>query len=79
VRKEVERELSEYCHRFGKIAVDLGLISVDQLRDAMTEQISDDLANKPHRILGNILFDKGRMTYQQIEVVMHELFKRTGQ
>jgi len=77
MKEDVDKELSkEYCPRFGKIAVDLGFVTEDQLREAMTEQINDDLANKPHRNLGTIFFEKGLMTYQQIEQVLNKLFKR---
>ncbi len=71
----VEKILSEYCHRFGMIAVDQGYLTADQLKEAMVEQIDDGLNNRPHRIIGRILLDRGWMTYQQIESVMNELFR----
>lgn len=74
---DVDKELSEkYCPRFGMIAVDLGLVSPDQVKDALTEQVDDNLSDKPHRLLGRILLDKGWMTPMQIDQVMNELFKR---
>jgi len=65
----------EYCPRFGKIAVDKGFITASQFKEAIAEQIEDNLAGRDHRIIGKILFDKGYITYQQIELVLEELFK----
>lgn len=61
--------------RFGQIAVDKGFISPDQLKAALSEQVDDDLSLRPHRVIGSIFFDKGWMTYQEIELVLKELFK----
>ena len=75
--ENIDRKLSEqYCARFGKIAVDLGFITAEQLKEALTEQIDEDLAGKLHRNLGTILFEKGWMNYQQIEQVLNKLFKK---
>ncbi len=74
---DFDKELSkEYCPRFGKIAIDMGFITADQLKEAIAEQIDDDLANRPHRLIGTVLFEKGWITYQQIEQVMSKLFKK---
>jgi hypothetical protein len=37
------------CIRFGKIAVELGFIAEEQLKDALTEQIDDDISNRRYR------------------------------
>ncbi len=74
---DVDRELSaKYCHRFGMIAAEMGFITSEKIKEAMAEQVDDDFANKPHRLLGRILLEKGWMTAQQIEAVLNELFKR---
>lgn len=74
---DVDREpLKEYCSRFGKIAVDMRFITADQLKQAIDEQIDDDLADRSHRQIGTILFEKGWMTYQQTEEVLNTLFKK---
>lgn len=73
---DVDKELSEkYCTRFGKIAVEKGFITLEQAKEALSEQIEDDLANKPHRLIGRILLDRGWITPQQIDVVLNALFK----
>ena len=62
----------EYCRRFGQVAVERGFITPEQLKEALTEQVDDDLTNKQHRLLGDILFEKNYMTANQIEAVLNE-------
>jgi len=62
----------EYCRRFGQVAVERGFITPEQLREALTEQVDDDLTNRQHRLLGDILFEKNWMTAKQIESVLNE-------
>ncbi len=62
------------CRRFGIIAVEFGFITPEQLKQALSEQIDDDLADNPHRLIGKIFVEKDWMTYQQIEIVLKELF-----
>ncbi len=61
-----------YCRRFGQIAVERGYITPEQLKEALAEQVDDDLAGKPHRVLGNILFEKDWLTARQVESVLDE-------
>ncbi len=62
----------EYRSRFGQVAVKRGFITADQLKDALREQVDDDLAGRRHRLLGEILLEKNRMTAAQIEAVLNE-------
>lgn len=62
----------EYCRRFGQVAVERGFITPEQLKEALTEQVADDLANKRHRLLGDILFEKNYISADQIETVLNE-------
>ncbi len=72
----IDKELSEkYCQRFGYLAADMEFSTADQIKDALAEQMEDDLANKPHRLMGRILLDKGWIKPQQIDTVLNELFK----
>ncbi len=74
---DVDRELSEkYCPRFGMIAIEKGFVTVEQVKAALSEQIDDDLANRPHRLIGRILLDRGWIAPQQIDIVLNELFKK---
>jgi len=68
----------KHSPRFGKIAVDLGFITPEQLKLALSEQVDDDLLDNPHRVIGSIFFDKGWMTYQEIETVLKEFFKQVN-
>ncbi len=70
------KELSDqYSHRFGKIAVDKRFITTKELKVAMAEQIEEDVSNKSHRLIGQILLQKGWITDEQIEIVLNELYK----
>lgn len=62
----------EYCKRFGQIAVERGFLTPGQLKEALAEQVDDDLARRHHRLLGEILFEKNWMTANQIESVLDE-------
>lgn len=73
---DIERELSaKYCPRFGQIAVEKMFVTAEQVKKAVSEQIDDDMANKPHRMIGRIFLDNELMTPQQIDSVLNELFK----
>jgi len=69
--------LQESCKRFGEIAVERGHVTNDQLKVALSEQVDDDLANRPHRNLGTIFSGKNWMTSKEIESVLYEMFERT--
>ncbi len=69
-----EREISNLCRRFGTIAVKNKFISKNQLKEAMVEQLEEDLSGKEHRLIGAILFAKGWMTWEQVDLVLKELF-----
>ncbi len=38
---------SQFCPRFGEVAIELGYITPEQLKEALTEQTNDDIASKP--------------------------------
>lgn len=74
---DIDKELSEkYCPRFAKIAVDKDFITVQQAKEALAEQMDDNLSNKPHRLIGRILLEKGWLTAPQVETVLNDLFKQ---
>ncbi len=64
-----------YLPRFGEIAVELGFITVEQLKEALSEQVDNYFAHKPSRLLGEIFLDKGWMTIKQIEIVLRKYVK----
>jgi hypothetical protein len=65
----------EYYPRSGHIAVILGFITMEQLKGAMSQQIDDDLHNRPHRFLGEILLDEGWITHDELNIILDELYK----
>jgi hypothetical protein len=76
MKEDMDKELSKrYCPRFGTIAVDKGFVTSEQLKEALSKQIEDNLSGKPHRIIGRIFFEEGWITPQQIETVLNVLFK----
>ena len=71
---DIKDKLSQkYTPRFGQIAVEKGFVTSRQVKEALLEQIDDDLARRPHRELGIILLEKGSMNAQQVEAVLNEL------
>jgi hypothetical protein len=62
--------LAEFSVRFGMVAVDRGYVTPNQLKEALAEQVDDDLANRPHRLLGKIFFEKNLMNLNQIDEVL---------
>jgi hypothetical protein len=66
----------KYNVQFGYIAIELGHITEEQLKEALAEQENDDIDNKTHRLLGTVLIDKGWMTTEQVTAVLEESLKR---
>ncbi len=71
----------QYALRFGEIAIKMGFISVHQLRDALEEQISNEsyIRLRPRKLVGEILFENGLMTLNQIETVLEKIFNNQHQ
>ncbi len=61
--------------RFAQIAVDMGLLAIEQVLHALAEQRRDDRSNERHRLIGEICLEKGWMSLKQIESVLIELSK----
>ena len=59
--------------RFGAIAVEQGMITRDQLFEALKTQVEDNLEKGTHRLIGEILYQKGAMTLAQISEVLMAL------
>ena len=66
----IKKLSKRYSPQFGKIAVDMGFITAEQLTEALAEQAEDSLSNKPHRAVGSILFEHGWITRDQINFVV---------
>ncbi len=59
--------------RFGTIAVKNGFITENQLIEAQTIQLREDLAGKPHRLVGQILKDAGHMDIAEVKQVLLDM------
>jgi hypothetical protein len=59
--------------RFGMVAVEKGFITADQLIEAMTIQISEDLEKAEHRAIGQILVGLGYLNFNQIVAILETL------
>ncbi|MDO8282708.1 MAG: hypothetical protein Q7U10_08850 [Thermodesulfovibrionia bacterium] len=77
INGKAENKLSEEsCIRFGSIAIAKRYITIDQLLKALNEQVINDVINKQHKLIGEILLKNGWMTEKQIELVLCELRKK---
>ena len=56
--------------RFGITAVKEGFITTDQLIEAISTQIVEELEESGHRLIGEILFEKQYLTAVQIKKVL---------
>ena len=74
MKSKFEKEVSKLCRRFGTIAVKNRFVSADQIKEAFIEQLDDDLNGREHRLIGTILFEKSLMTWEQVDIVLKELF-----
>ncbi len=66
----------QYCPQFGRIAVDLGFITEEQLKEATAQQVEEGLIYNRQRLIGNILSEHGWITDEQIDIVVFELFEQ---
>jgi hypothetical protein len=76
VKDDVYKNLSrQYSTLFGEIAVDMEFVTEKQLKEALVEQVEDNLSNHPHRFIGYVLFENGWITNEQFDSVVDILFK----
>ena len=74
-RKHDSSNPGEFFKRFGSVAVHKGFTTIDQVKNALADQVEDDVQGREHRLIGAILFDKGWITEEQIEQVLRDLHK----
>ena len=71
-----DRELTMiYGRRFGRIAMSMGFVNLDQVQEALAEQLTSNSFTRlrPHKLIGEILFEKGWMDLNQIEKVLDKI------
>ena len=59
--------------RFGVIAVEQGMITRNQLLEALKAQVADNVEKGTHRLIGEILYQQGAITLAQISEVLMAL------
>ncbi len=59
--------------RFGTVAVENLLISKDQLQKAFKIQLEENLAGKPHRLIGQILLELKFLTEEKVNKILLHL------
>ena len=62
-----------YYPRFAATAVYRKFVTAEQVKDALTEQLEDNILNKPHREIGQILLTRNWITSEQIDIVLHDM------
>ncbi|MDH4163569.1 MAG: hypothetical protein OEW15_12900 [Nitrospirota bacterium] len=65
---------SSFC-RFGCVAVRRGFVTIDQLKQALAEQVDGNILDRGHRLVGSILFEKGWISEQERERVLLDLHR----
>jgi hypothetical protein len=61
------------CYRFGSVAYLLGYVTLEQIQQALAEQVEDNVVGRKHRVLGVILREKGWITEEQEEAILAEM------
>ena len=59
--------------RFGIAAVEKGFITSDQVVEALTIQVAEDLSIGTHRVIGKILLENELITLQQVDEVLKSM------
>lgn len=58
---------------FGFIAISRGYVTLNQVQNALAEQLEDYNARRPHRTLGEILLENYLITEEQIKSILWEM------
>ena len=61
---------SKLDKRFGAMAIDKGFITLENLLEAIEIQIHENMDGSDHRLIGQILWEKGYITSEQINEVL---------
>lgn len=70
----IDKKLPQhYYPRFAATTVYKGFVSAEQVKDALSEQLEDNILNKPHRQIGQILLARNWITSEQIDIVLNDM------
>ena len=73
---ENDKELAmRYANHFGAIAIRKGFVSTKQVKEALAEQTiyHSFTGLRQHKLIGEILFENGWITLNQVEHVLKEI------
>jgi len=59
--------------RFGAVAIEKGFITLENLIEAIKIQVTENLEASEHRLIGQILWEKGYLTTEQINEVIESM------
>lgn len=59
--------------RFGTLAIEKGFVEPEHIFEAMEIQILENLEGSEHRLIGQILWEKGYITTKQIDEVVKSM------
>ena len=62
--------------RFGVLAVERGFVTAEHVIEALRIQVTEDMDEGKHRIIGRILMEQGLMTLSEVDEVLGLLEKR---
>ena len=62
--------------RFGVLAVERGFVTAAQVIEALRIQVTEDMDEGKHRIIGRIFLEQGLMTLSEVDEVLGLLEKR---
>ncbi len=65
--------IKDLDQRFGSAAIKLGFITSEQLIEALTIQVKENVNDGSHRLIGSILREKGYITIEQIDQVLKSM------
>lgn len=69
-------KIEHYEKQFGIIAIEKGFITADNLIETLKIQVEEEIQYKTHRLIGEILLDKGYITPTQIQEILDGIFSR---
>lgn len=62
-------------YRFGVMAIFRGYATLNQIQQALAEQVMENVNGKAHRPLGTILREKGWITEEQEESILKDMLE----
>ncbi|MBC8413808.1 MAG: hypothetical protein ISR96_08905 [Nitrospira sp.] len=61
-------------NRFGQTAVEMGLATIQQVKEALAQQVEDNINNRTHRLIGKIMMENGWITPEDVLKVLDKVY-----